>query len=74
MGALNYKYGDLYPDMGGFFTTRTETIPEAYDQNALTDDQDMAEQNAIRTTPTQHRNIWVTLIAVFVFLFIFSKF
>jgi hypothetical protein len=72
--GISYSMADLYPGMSGYYTTRTTTVPEAEDQTALVDDEELAKETSIHTTPQKHRNIFLSIITVIVVMFVFSKF
>lgn len=66
VGSMNFSMADLYPDMAGNYGTRSLTIPGSNDQMALVDDEEAAKENSVHTTPQQHRNIFVTIVAVLI--------
>jgi hypothetical protein len=73
-GQMSFLMSDVYPGMYGHYDTRATTIPEAEDQQALVDDDEAARENSVHTSPAQHRNIFVSIIVVFIFMFLVSKF
>lgn len=73
MPALNFAMADLYPGMAGTYGTRQTTIPEATDQQALVDNEEAAKDMSVHTTPTQHRNIFIGILAAVVLLFVLGR-
>ena len=65
MGALNFSFGDIYPNLGSG-TTRLLTVPEAEDQTSLVDDQEMAQAAQVQHSPQASKNIILSLIIIFV--------
>lgn len=65
---------DVYSTMG-HATTRTETIPDAEDQNTLVDDQKLAEQEQIsRSNPAgQHKNVMLGIGLIVIIIFVLGK-
>lgn len=65
MSGLSFSKADIYPGMAGYYSTRSVTIPESYDQNALVDNEDVSENIAVHTPHETHRGIMWTVGIVF---------
>jgi capsular polysaccharide biosynthesis protein len=74
MSALNFTMADLYPGMAGYYTTRTTTVPEAEDQNALVDDEEASRENSVHTSPAAHRNMFMSIAVVVAIMMLYSFF
>ena len=73
-GFMGFSMADMYPDMAGYYTTRTTTVPSAQEQNTLVDSEESANQVGITATPVQHKNIFLLIIgAVVVMAFLGMK-
>lgn len=70
-GQLSFSYSDAYPTMGGI-DTRTQTVPEAEDQNTLVDDEDLAQANPVQVTQTSNRVMWSSIAAVVIIIFLLN--
>lgn len=62
MAALNFALSDLYPGMFQEITTREQTKPEPDDQNALVDDEELAQANPAKVDQATHRNMWALVV------------
>lgn len=71
-GEMNHFMKDLYPNMGFQNTTYT-TIPEAEDQQALVDDQKIAEESAKQKNSGGHKNIMLGIILLIIIMFVLGK-
>lgn len=58
---MDFYFNDLYPNQG-FYNTRTQTIPEADDKQALAEDE-KASLNA-KISPKQKFNVWTAFIVI----------
>lgn len=59
-GAIHFPMGDIYPAYG--YGTTEKTIPDADDQNALTDDLKATE--TANTKGAKKKNIFLAIIIV----------
>lgn len=71
MSALNFSMADFYPTYGGI-STRTQTVPEAEDQNTLVDDEELAKANPVSVTSASHKNVWVSIAVVFAIIILLN--
>ncbi|HDR7311501.1 TPA: hypothetical protein QCX08_004009 [Bacillus cytotoxicus] len=71
-GELSHFMKDLYPNMGFQNTTYT-TIPEAEDQNALVDDQKVAEESQKADNKAGHKNIMLGIVLILIIMFLLGK-
>lgn len=60
---MDFFFNDLYPNQG-VVNTRTQTVPEAEDRQALTEEGKQTVNAKI--TPKSQRGIWIGLIAIVV--------
>lgn len=67
-GELHYYMKDLYPNMG-FMDTTLSTVADTDDQNAMVDDQDLAEKYNVKENPVQTKKIWMAVLAVIAVMF-----
>ena len=58
MGAVNFFYNDLYPNMGAT-NTRNQTVPEAEDRNALAEEGKSVDNATV--TPAKKNKIFLYL-------------
>jgi hypothetical protein len=63
MGELSFHMADVYPNMG-FIDTTTKTVAEADDQHALVDNQQLAQDFQVTTSPAEHKTIWFAVAGV----------
>ena len=61
MGAVNFPMSDIYGGMAG---TTEYTVPEASDQNALTDDQ--KANDTVSTANVPKKGIWLSLLLILI--------
>lgn len=72
VGQMNFGLADAYPGMG-FWTTRQQTVPEAEDQMALVDDEDLAHDNPdLHKTNLTRRSLWFSVAAILGLVFLLS--
>lgn len=55
---MDFYFNDLYPNQG-FFNTRTQTIPEAEDKEALAENKEASVK--AKVNPKQKNNIFIAL-------------
>lgn len=55
---MDFYFNDLYPNQG-FFNTRSQTIPEAEDKEALAENKEATLK--AKTSPKQKKNILLAL-------------
>lgn len=70
MPALNFYARDIYGT--GYADTRNQTVPEADDQMALVDDEELAVKNPVNQDPAIPRNMLIGIIVMIVVIFAFS--
>ena len=58
---MDFFYNDLYPNQG-FYNTRSQTIPEPDDKQALAEDEKPTVK--AKVSPKQKTNIWVALLVL----------
>lgn len=68
-GELNFFVSDIYGS--GYKNTRTESVPEAEDQMALVDSEDLARKQPVDHDPSLSKNI---LIGIGIFAIIVVAF
>lgn len=71
-GELSHYMKDLYPNMG-FENTTYLSIPEAEDQQAMVDDQKVAEETAKSSNKAGHKNILLGIILLVIIMFVLGK-
>lgn len=55
---MDFYFNDLYPNQG-FYNTRTQTIPEADDKQALAENEESSLKSKVN--PNQKKNIFLAL-------------
>ena len=55
---MDFYFNDLYPNQG-FYNTRTQTIPEAEDKQALAENKEASVK--AKVNPKQKNNIFIAL-------------
>ncbi|MDA2733461.1 hypothetical protein PDR34_27430 [Bacillus cereus] len=71
-GEMSHYMKDLYPNMG-FQNTTYQTIPEAEDQQALVDDQKIAEETGKMENKAGHKNIMLGIVLILIIMFVLGK-
>ncbi|QWG70200.1 hypothetical protein EXW32_27820 (plasmid) [Bacillus mycoides] len=71
-GELSHFKKDLYPNLG-YENTSFLTIPEAEDQQAMVDDQKVAEETAKSSNKAGHKNILLGIVLLVIIMFVLGK-
>ncbi|AGT13372.1 hypothetical protein O144_gp13 [Bacillus phage Wip1] len=71
-GELSHFKKDLYPNLG-FENTSYLSIPEAEDQQAMVDDQKVAEETARTSNKAGHKNIMLGIVLLIIIMFVLGK-
>ena len=73
-GALTLNFKDMYPNLG-VYDTSTQVQPDASDQKALVDNQEIAEKINTEATPNKFRILGAVgiIIGIAVIFSAFSK-
>lgn len=72
MAELTFYMKDLYGSGSGYMDSRTQTVPEEDDQNALVDDQTLAAKNPVMHDPSVSRNILIGIVIMVAIIILFS--
>lgn len=60
---MDFYFNDLYPNQG-FYNTRSQTIPEPDDKEALAENKEASVKAKI--SPKQKNNIWLALAIILI--------
>lgn len=71
-GGLSFYLGDIYPTYP--VTTRLQTVAEPEDQNALVDNQKLAQENPAKDDPQKAKSIWWSILIVLAIIVLLAKF
>lgn len=72
MGELSFKLTDLYGHKFGYESTRSLVTPEAEDQLALVDSEDLAKKVTPNADPSFPRNILIGFFILTMAMIFFS--
>lgn len=62
--GMNFYLGDVYPNHP--MTTRLMTVAEPDDQQALVDDEQLAQDNPAKLNPAKPKPIWFSIVVILV--------
>lgn len=67
---MNFYLGDIYPNYP--VTTRLMTVAEPDDQQALVDDEQLAQENPAKIHPEKPKSIWWSIVLILALVIFFS--
>lgn len=68
---MDFYFNDLYPNQG-FYNTRSQTIPEPEDKEALAENKDASLK--AKVNPKQKNNTWLALAVILIVVVVLGVF